>query len=101
MVLVNDGFIASERGQTSTFTSILSKSTVLSVVDNQALSDAPLAQALPSEGSEIITGGRRRVHHAKQGMNYSLESDSGAGRSGGMISAAGRSGGKLHNRIMK
>jgi hypothetical protein len=101
MVLVNDGFIASERGQTSTFTSILSKSTVLSVVDNQAISDAPLAQSLPNEGSEIITGGRRRVHHAKRGMDFSSESSSGAGISGGMMSGAGRSGGKLHNRIMK
>jgi hypothetical protein len=85
IVLVNNGFMASERGQSSTYTSILSKADVMSVLNDAPISDAPTAQVLPDEGSEVLTGGRRRAMMKGMGM-----------------SAGGRSAGakKLHSRLM-
>jgi hypothetical protein len=85
IVLVNEGFMASERGQSSTYTSILSKSDVMSVINDVPLSDVPSAQTLPEEGSEVLTGGRR--HRMSKGM----------GKSGGARSAGVK---KLHSRLM-
>jgi len=88
IVLVNEGFLASERGQSSTYTSILSKADVMGVLNDAPISDAPGAQVLPEEGSEVLTGGRRqRMHSMNKGM----------GKSGGARSAGVK---KLHSRLM-
>ena len=85
IVLVNEGYMANSRGQSSTYTSILSKSDTMSVLNDVPLSDAPGAQVLPDEGSEVLTGGRR--HRMSKGM----------GKSGGARSAGVK---KLHSRLM-
>ena len=85
IVFVNAGFLASERGQSSSFISILSKSDTMSVLNDVPISDAPAAQTLPEDGSETLTGGRRLRMH--KGMGKSA-----GGKSGGVS--------KLHSRLM-
>ena len=67
MVLVNEGLFESSRGSSSSYTSIVSKSDCLSVLSDAAISDTPAAQTLPIEGSEALTGGRRRVGKGRSG----------------------------------
>ena len=93
IILVNSGFLASERGQSSSYTSIVSKADCMSVLNDVPLSDVENSQTLPESGTEALTGGRRRVG---RGI-------SGGGPSGGAMRGMGRSAGamkKLNSYLM-
>jgi hypothetical protein len=87
IILVNSGFLASERGQSSSYTSIVSKADCMSVLNDVPLSDVENSQTLPESGTEALTGGRRRGY-----------GKSGGGPSGGARSAGGMR--KLASRLM-
>ena len=93
IILVNSGFLASERGQSSSYTSIVSKADCMSVLNDVPLSDVENSQTLPESGTEALAGGRRRVG---RGI-------SGGGPSGGAMRGMGRSAGamkKLNSYLM-
>jgi hypothetical protein len=84
VVMANSGIYSTESGNSSSFTNILSKSDVLSVLSDKAVQDVQTSELQTTTGEEL-TGGRK-----------------GYGRSGGMgPSGGGKSAGrKLSSRLM-
>lgn len=84
VVMANTGIYSTESGNSSSFTNILSKSDVLSVLSDKAVQDVQTSELQTTTGEEL-TGGRK-----------------GYGRSGGMgPSGGGKSAGrKLSSRLM-
>ena len=87
LVLVNEGVVSTSRGNTQSFVNLLSKETVMSVIGDKPVYDAP-TQSVTDSVDEVLEGGRRRKSY-------------GMGKSGGGMSG-GKYGGKsrLSSRLM-
>jgi len=85
VVMGNQGIYSTQSGNSSSFTNILSKSDVLSVLSDKAVQDVQTDDLQTTTGEEL-TGGRRGY------------GKSGGGKSGGMMGPSG--GRKLSSRLM-
>lgn len=89
MIVINDGLVSTERGNTNSYVNLLSKQTVMDVIG-----DVPVYDAITDSVTESVdTGleGGRRARKSAMGR-------SGGAPSGGGMSVVARS--KLHNRLM-
>ena len=81
MVVINEGLVSTERGNTNSYVNLLSKQTVMDVIGDVPKYDA-VVDSITESVDNTLEGGRRRHKMAHSGM----------GRSGGKS--------KLHSRLM-
>jgi hypothetical protein len=83
VIMVNQGLFTTERGSSQVYTNILSKSDVLSVLNDAPISDVAV-EGVPDANDDVLAGGRKYRSKGKG------------------LSAGGRSGGrsKLMSRLM-